>query len=36
MKQPNAIYFYKLTTDNGGAPCVYGSVLSLAVCNGNR
>lgn len=26
------IYFYKLTTDNGGAPCVEGALLSLAIC----
>ncbi len=26
------IYFYKLTTDNGGAPCVRGGLLSLAIC----
>jgi len=25
-------YFYKLTTDNGGAPCVQDDVLSLAIC----
>jgi hypothetical protein len=32
MKQPNSIYFYKMTTDNGGAPCVHKSVLSLSIC----
>jgi hypothetical protein len=26
------IYFYKLTADNGGAPCVKGGLLSLAIC----
>jgi hypothetical protein len=26
------IYVYKMTTDNGGAPCVYRGVLSLAIC----
>jgi hypothetical protein len=26
------LYFYKLTTDNGGAPCVQDGVLSLAIC----
>jgi len=26
------IYFYKLTSDNGGAPCVQGGLLSLAIC----
>ena len=26
------IYFYKLTTDNGGAPHVNGGLLSLAIC----
>jgi len=26
------IYFYKMTTDNGGAPCSYRSVLTLAIC----
>lgn len=28
----NAIFVYKLTTDNGGAPCVYRRVLSLCIC----
>lgn len=32
MKQPNSIYFYKMTADNGGAPCVHKGVLSLAIC----
>jgi hypothetical protein len=26
------LYVYKLTTDNGGAPCVYKGLLSLAIC----
>lgn len=26
------MYFYKLTTDNGGAPCVQDDLLSLAIC----
>lgn len=26
------IYFYKLTADDGGAPCVHGELLSLAIC----
>ena len=26
------IYFYKLTVDNGGAPCVQRGLLSLAIC----
>src|SRR2546429_7307729 len=26
------LYVYKLTTDNGGAPCVKRGVLSLAIC----
>lgn len=26
------IYFYKLIADNGGAPCVEGGLLSLAIC----
>lgn len=26
------IYFYKLTTDNGGAPFAQGGLLSLAIC----
>jgi Nucleotide modification associated domain 2 len=27
-----SIYFYKLTVDNGGAPCVERGLLSLAIC----
>lgn len=26
------IFFYKLTTDNGGAPCIENGLLSLAIC----
>lgn len=26
------IYFYKLTVDNGGAPCIRNGLLSLAIC----
>ena len=26
------VYLYKMTTDNGGAPCVYDGELSLAIC----
>lgn len=29
-----AYYYYKLKTDNGGAPCVTESLLSLAICKG--
>ena len=29
-----AYYYYKLSTDNGGAPCVTTSLLSLAICKG--
>src|SRR5437870_4100275 len=32
MKQPKRIYFYKMTADNGGAPCVHDRMLSLAIC----
>lgn len=28
----NRIYFYKLTNDNGAAPCVQSGLLSLAIC----
>jgi Nucleotide modification associated domain 2 len=28
----NNIYFYKLTADSGGAPCVWRGLLSLAIC----
>ncbi len=27
-----AIFVYKLTVDSGGAPCVHGGLLSLAIC----
>lgn len=30
-KEPD-IYVYKMVTDNGGAPCVAGNLLSLAIC----
>jgi len=30
-ERPN-IYVYKMTTDNGGAPCVHRGLLSLAIC----
>lgn len=30
--EPGDVYVYKLTADNGGAPCVYRGVLSLAIC----
>jgi Nucleotide modification associated domain 2 len=26
------VYIYKLTVDDGGAPCVQDEVLSLAIC----
>ena len=26
------IFFYKLTTDNGGAPCIKNGLLSLSIC----
>lgn len=29
------IYVYKLTTDNGGAPCIHDGLLSLAICKPN-
>lgn len=32
MKTKQQLYFYKLTTDNGGAPCTYRGLLSLAIC----
>lgn len=32
MEKIEKIYFYKMTTDNGGAPCSYSSVLTLAIC----
>lgn len=32
MMTPEDIYVYKLIADNGGAPCVYRGMLSLAIC----
>lgn len=32
MTKIDKIYFYKITTDNGGAPCSYNSILTLAIC----
>ena len=32
MRAPRDIYVYKMKADNGGAPCVWGRVLSLAIC----
>jgi hypothetical protein len=33
MQREPKIYVYKMTTDNGGAPCVWGGdLLSLAIC----
>lgn len=32
MESQPRIFVYKMTTDNGGAPCVYGRTLSLAIC----
>src|SRR3954468_9606994 len=32
MIEPAEIYVYKMTTDNGGAPCIFRGVLSLALC----
>lgn len=29
---PNKIYFYRMTTDNGGAPCIDDRLWSLAIC----
>lgn len=29
------LYFYKITNDDGGAPCIYRGVLSLAICKPN-
>jgi hypothetical protein len=31
-EEPKKIYVYKMTVDNGGAPCVYRGQLSLAIC----
>jgi hypothetical protein len=30
--RPQRLYVYKLTTDDGGAPCVWDNMLSLAIC----
>jgi hypothetical protein len=32
MDNASHIYVYKMTADNGGAPCVYRRMLSLAIC----
>jgi hypothetical protein len=32
MERGPKIYVYKMTTDNGGAPCVWRGRLSLAIC----
>src|SRR5881396_3115763 len=33
MNKPEPeIYVYKMVADNGGAPCVSGNLLSLAIC----
>ena len=32
MNKPPGIYVYKMVVDNGGAPCVYRDLLSLAIC----
>ena len=32
MKPSPRIFVYKMTTDNGGAPCVHNEILSLAIC----
>lgn len=32
MEIKSNIYVYKLTTDNGGAPCVFEGKLTLAIC----
>ncbi|MCB1128636.1 MAG: hypothetical protein KDM81_19225, partial [Verrucomicrobiae bacterium] len=32
MPASNDIYVYRMTADNGGAPCVYRRLLSLAIC----
>ena len=31
-EQLNKIFVYKLKTDNGGAPCIFRNMLSLAIC----
>jgi hypothetical protein len=32
MSTFSKIYVYKVTTDDGGAPCVFNKILSLAIC----
>jgi len=32
ISSDDKIYIYKMTTDNGGAPCVSDGILSLAIC----
>jgi hypothetical protein len=32
MSTARSIYIYKMTSDNGGAPCVHDGLLSLAIC----
>ncbi len=32
MSTATDIYVYKMTADNGGAPCVHRRLLSLAIC----
>jgi hypothetical protein len=32
LPKTNKVYIYKMTTDDGGAPCVYDGVWSLAIC----
>ncbi|RLA06042.1 MAG: hypothetical protein DRQ51_10485 [Gammaproteobacteria bacterium] len=32
MKNENSIFVYKMTADNGGAPCVHDGLLSLCIC----
>src|SRR5439155_18861080 len=32
MKPSPRVFVYKMTTDNGGAPCVANEMLSLAIC----
>ena len=32
VSKDSRIYVYKLTTDNGGAPCLFNKLISLAIC----
>ncbi|HPY31129.1 MAG TPA: hypothetical protein PLT00_12660 [Verrucomicrobiota bacterium] len=32
MKSKPRIFVYKMTADNGGAPCLMNDLLSLAIC----